>query len=126
MLVSHQYFIDDQVDGEEEEETSNTAGSNDEGAREDASEDVEQRNRAKEMITDATDSTERNASYRENLIRELNSGEHKELLKYLVAEMGGKVYTSHESNRKSAVKWLETPPVCSLEWVSIEGKCRRM
>lgn len=72
--------------------------------------DEEKRLLAEGMLKDATDTTERNESYRQTLINELKAGEHKDIVGELVKQMGGKVSKTHKSNFAKAVLWLECEP----------------
>lgn len=72
--------------------------------------DEQRRIQAKEMIDDATDTTERNQEFCRSLIDELKSGGHKDILVELVKQMGGRPCKTHTSNCNTAIKWLESDP----------------
>lgn len=69
--------------------------------------DDENKKRVDEMSKDATDATDLSSRCCTNLILELNSGQHKDLLKEFVRQMGGKAHASDKTNCKNAVQWLE-------------------
>jgi hypothetical protein len=74
--------------------------------------DDETKQRVKDMIKDAADTTDRCAAIRQTLIDELKNNGHKDIVEELVRQMGGKVYKSYGANRKSAIAWLESDPRC--------------
>lgn len=62
------------------------------------------------MLKDATDTTERNETYRQTLIDELKDGKYKDRIAEMVKQMGGKPAKSYDTNRKKALLWLEAKP----------------
>ncbi len=64
----------------------------------------------KEMIKDATNSTERSATYCQTLIAELKDNKHKTIVREMVKQMGGKVAKMAKTNCMYVLQWLEAEP----------------
>ena len=60
-----------------------------------------------DVHADATDDTDRSRECRVKLTHEMNNGEHKELIKGLLLKIIGKNFTTHATNKKNIIKWLE-------------------
>lgn len=94
----------------EEDATTGAEGANgDEDGPADAAGDRPYKAEVEGMLRDATDSTERSAECRRELIEAIRSGNHAHLLTEMAIQMGG---SSRSTNKKElAAQWLEDPSV---------------
>ena len=59
------------------------------------------------MYNDLKDNTDRSREYRKKLIHEINDGQHKQIIEYLLNKIIGKSYSTHSTNKKHIIKWLD-------------------